>query len=312
MNGAQKKMLCILYVIAVGTLLGTIGLLVERVLPEGWPRRWVWCAIIPISIIIPGIYRTRHAWSVTPMLEAPAAPHSGLIAFIDSCDVIINRFWLITSAALVVLGLVNVLRVWLVIHQSRRRADVRNPAAIDGIPVVVTDSVGPATFGLVSPRILVPRWVLALPSIQRQYVLRHEDEHRKSSDQRLLFVMSLTLLLMPWNLALWWLLRRLRLAVEMDCDNRVVGALGNPRAYGELLFKIGQAASRGPRLQPALLGVGMLERRLTVLLAPTPLKHVQRFLLPAAAFALLLLVLWMPHPVLGPDSHANMTMTSAR
>jgi len=246
------------------------------------------------------------------MLDGPTTSHSGWIAFIDSCDLIINRFWLITSAALIILGLVNALRVSLVIYQSRRKSEQGSPTAIDGIPVVLTDSVGPATFGLVRPRVLVPRWVLALPSMQRRYVLRHEDEHRKASDQRLLFVMSLTLLLMPWNLALWWQLRRLRLAVEMDCDNRVVGALGNPRAYGELLFKIGQAASRGPRLQPALLGVGMLERRLTMLLAPTPLKHVQRFLLPAAAFALLLVVLWMPHPVLGPESHANMTMTSAR
>jgi beta-lactamase regulating signal transducer with metallopeptidase domain len=305
-------MLCILYVIAVGTLLGTIGVLIERVLPAGWPRRWLWCAIIPVSIIIPGIYRTRHAWSVTPMLESPATSHSGLISFIDSCDVFINRFWLITSASLVILGLINVLRVSLVIYQSRRQSASGHPTDIDGIPVVVTDSVGPATFGLVRPRVLVPRWVLALPSVQRRYVLRHEDEHRRASDQRLLFVMSLTLLLMPWNVSLWWLLRRLHLAVEMDCDNRVVGALGNPRAYGELLFRIGQAASRGPRLQPALLGVGMLERRLTVLLAPTPLKHVQRFVLPAAAFALLLVVLWMPHPVLGPESHANMTMTSPR
>ena len=37
---------------------------------------------------------------------------------------------------------------------------------------------------------------------------------------------------MPWNLALWWQLRRLRLAVEMDCDNRVVAALGDPNPYG--------------------------------------------------------------------------------
>src|SRR5436190_8246779 len=132
-------MLCILYVIAVGALLGTIGVLIERVLPAGWPRRWVWCAIIPISIIIPGIYRARHAWSVTPMLEQPGASHSGLISFIDSCDVIINRFWFITSAALVIIGLVNVLRVSLVIYQSRRQTGARNPTAIDGIPVVVTD-----------------------------------------------------------------------------------------------------------------------------------------------------------------------------
>ena len=112
-------MLCILYVIAVGALMGTIGLLVERVLPDGWPRRWVWCLVIPISIIIPGIYRTHHAWSVTSILDGSAASHSGWIAFIESCNPIINRFWLITTAALIILGLVNALRVSLVIYQSR-------------------------------------------------------------------------------------------------------------------------------------------------------------------------------------------------
>jgi hypothetical protein len=43
----------------------------------------------------------------------------------------------------------------------------------------------------------------------------------------------------------------------------------------------------------------MLERRLTVLLAPTPLRHAQRLLLPVLALGLLALVLSMPHPVIG-------------
>ena len=122
----------------------------------------------------------------------------------------------------------------------------------------------------------------------------------------LLFVASLPLLLAPWNLALWWELRRLCLAVEMDCDNRVVAALGDPNAYGDLLLKVAQAANRGPRLQPAFLGMGSLERRLTELLAPTPLRHAQRFLVPALAFVLLLAVLAIPHPVLPHHQHSAM------
>jgi beta-lactamase regulating signal transducer with metallopeptidase domain len=117
---------------------------------------------------------------------------------------------------------------------------------------------------------------------------------------------------MPWNPALWWQVRRLCLAVELDCDNRVVKALGDAPAYGELLLKVAQAASRGPRLQPAFLGgMGSLERRLTALVAPTPLRHAQKFVLPVVVMALLLLVLWMPHPVLGPASHAHPAMTTA-
>ncbi|MDB4870227.1 MAG: peptidase BlaR1, partial [Gemmatimonadales bacterium] len=122
----------------------------------------------------------------------------------------------------------------------------------------------------------------------------------------------LPLILMPWNLAMWWQIRRLCLAVEMDCDNRVVNRLGDATAYGELLLKVAQATSGGLRLQPAFLGgVGTLERRLTALLAPTPLRHVQRFLLPATALGLLVVVLMMPHPVLEKGSHAHAAHASA-
>ncbi|MDQ6635123.1 MAG: M56 family metallopeptidase [Gemmatimonadota bacterium] len=313
-------MLCILYVNLVGTCLGLFGLLTERVLPTTWPRRWMWCAIIAISIFLPGYYRFHHTWSVIAALDPPAAapashamgtPSLSVLdadwwAHTRSYDRDINRVWLTASAVLIVLGLANAWRVWRIVHHARRRRGAASrPTVVDGVPVVLTDSLGPATVGLWRTRVLVPRWVLALPGVQRRYVLHHEDEHRSAHDAHLLLVASLTLLLMPWNLALWWLQRRLRLAVEMDCDNRVVSALGNPVAYGELLLKVAQAASRGPRLQPALLGgVGMLEHRLTVLLAPTPLRHVQRFLLPAMALGLLFVVLSMPHPVLGARSKA--------
>jgi beta-lactamase regulating signal transducer with metallopeptidase domain len=127
--------------------------------------------------------------------------------------------------------------------------------------------------------------------------------------------MSLFVILLPWNLALWWQLRRLYLAVEVDCDNRVVAALGDAPAYGELLFRVAEAgnnAPRLPRLQPAFLGgTGMLERRLRMLLAPTQLGYAQRMLLPIAACVILFIVLSMPHPV-PPDSAspAHSTMES--
>jgi len=233
-------------------------------------------------------------------------------ARIESYDMTINRLWLTVSAGLLLWGLANAWRVARVVSVSRRqRGDAGGPAVVDGVPVVVTDSMGPATVGLFRSRVLVPRWVLALPGVQRQYVLRHEEEHRRSHDAHLLFVASLPLILMPWNLALWWQLRRLCLAVEMDCDNRVVSGLGDATAYGELLLKVAQAASRGPRLQPALLGgMGSLERRLTALLAPTPLKYLQRFLLPTVAIGLLFVALLMPHPVLSTGPHAHVTMAS--
>jgi len=319
-------MLCILYVTAVGTLLGVVGLLVERVLPATFPRRWVWCVIIPISIFLPGIYRARHTVTVIEVQQAVQPPlgnafGTGSLAALnpawwahtESYDSTIERVWLTASAMLLLWGLASAWRVSRASSPSHtRRGGNRGPTLVDGVPVVVTDSLGPATVGLWRSRVLVPRWVLAMPGAQRKYVLRHEEEHRRSNDARLLFVASLPLLLMPWNLAMWWLLRRLCLAIEMDCDNRVVSALGDAPAYGELLLKVAQASSRGPRLQPAFLGgVGTLERRLTALLAPTPLRHLQRFLLPAVAIGLLFVVAWMPHPVVGPGSHTHATHSAA-
>ncbi len=314
-------MLCILYVIAVGGLLGVAGLLVERVLPPTWARRWVWCIVIPMSVAIPATYRAKHAWSITEAFERQTAlpPGHALAtvsmtaldpdwwARVQAFDSFINPLWLTMSALLIVWGVANAGRVWRVVSVSRRRqADRGMPTIVDGVPVLVTDSLGPATVGLWRSRVLVPRWVLALPGEQRQYVLRHEEEHRSAHDARLLLFASLLLLLTPWNLALWWQLRRLRLAVELDCDNRVVAALGDAPAYGGLLLRVAEVSNRGPRLQPAFLGgMGSLERRLTALLAPNPLRHAQRFLVPAMAIALLFAVLSMPHPVLGGESASH-------
>jgi beta-lactamase regulating signal transducer with metallopeptidase domain len=314
-------MLCILYVTVVGACLGAVGLLVERALPESWPRRWIWCVIIPVSMFIPGYYRYHHNWSVIAALEQQqpvvqsaeaqsfAVLDPGWWAHTSVYDSAINRIWLTTSAILVAWALANAWRVSRVVRLARRR-NSRQPTIVDGVAIVVTDELGPATVGVLSARVVIPLWVLALPGSQRQYVLRHEEEHRRSHDALLLFVASLPLILMPWNLALWWNLRRLCLAVEMDCDKRVVGALGNAHAYGELLLKVAEAGSYGMRVQPAFLGAGMLERRLTQLLAPTPLRHVQRLAVPALALVLLALVVWMPHPIPGAGNHTHITTTT--
>src|SRR5256885_5986058 len=315
-------MLCILYVNIVGALLAVVGLLVERLLPTTAPRRWIWCLAIPLSMFLPGYYRNHHNWvvndspvqtvsAVSQISSATLTPLDGdWWARTRAYDGSINWIWAKLSLVLLMWGAANALRVSVLVASSRLRVGKGNPV-VDGVPIVVTDQLGPATVGLVRSRVIVPRWVLTMPGMQRRYVLRHEEEHRRKHDAHVLLFYSLPLLLMPWSLALWWQIRRLALAVELDCDNRVVAALGDATAYGELLLTVAQASNGGPRLQPAFLGgIGSLERRLRALVSPKPLRHKQKFVLPVLPAALLFIVVWMPHPILSQDCGTVHTATA--
>lgn len=284
-------MLCFLYVIALGTCLGLAGMAVERAAPETWPRRWVWCAVIALTMMIPPVYQARHTSMV-----ASAGDRGGWLERLSVVEPVLMRAWIIGSALLFLWGIYELWRVSRIVRQAQKDAPGR--VTLDGVSVVVTDSSGPATVGMWRSNVLIPRWVTALPASMRRYVVCHEEQHRRAHDVATLFVASTALIFAPWNIALWWQLRRLSLAVELDCDRRVVKALGNAAAYGELLLKVAEASSRGPRLRPGLIGgTAMLERRLMRLVTPAYTSRVQRVVLPVVAVILLLLALLTPHPV---------------
>ncbi len=306
-------MACLPYVIAIGFLLGIIGVIAERLLPPTMARRWIWCVIIIASLALPGYYRFHHTTIVAGAAEsAMFALDANVARQIHAIDVVIGRAWVIATTLLGAWALVNLGWVSHVVRVSRTRLRGLAPSAIGGVPVIITESLGPATVGVLRSRVVLPRWVLALPDAQRQYIVRHEEEHRRSRDSTLLFLASLAVILVPWNAALWCQLRRLSLSVEIDCDRRVVSALGDPHAYGSLLLAVAQASNRGQGLQPALLGgTGMLERRLSQLLAPAPLRVAQRLMLAAAASLLFYVVVTTPHPVIASPAHAHAPTNSS-
>ena len=74
-------------------------------------------------------------------------------------------------------------------------------------------------------------------------VIAHEQSHLEAGDPQL-FTFALALLVfMPWNLPLWWQLRRLRYAIEVDCDARVLEGGIDPAHYGETLIAVGERQS---------------------------------------------------------------------
>jgi len=70
-----------------------------------------------------------------------------------------------------------------------------------------------------------------------------EQSHLVAGDPRLLTGALCLLVFMPWNLPLWWQLRRLRRAIEVDCDARVLNAGHDVNRYGETLLEVGQRHS---------------------------------------------------------------------
>src|SRR5262249_51178877 len=117
---------------------------------------------------------------------------------------------------------------------------------VEGRDVLIAETVGPAVVGLWRPRVVIPSWALALTDDEKCLMLSHEEEHVRSRDPWLLAGAMAALITAPWNPALWWLVRRLRHAVEMDCDSRVVRAGHGPLAYGELLLRVGESRARLP------------------------------------------------------------------
>ena len=124
------------------------------------------------------------------------------------------------------------------------------------MPVLVSADFGPAIVGIWRPRIVIPAWALELPACQRALMMAHETEHLASRDSRWLGLAFLAVTIAPWNVGLWWLLRRFRLAMEVDCDRRVLRRGYDVAAYGELLLEIGRRSNGR-----SLLAAGFAERR---------------------------------------------------
>lgn len=143
----------------------------------------------------------------------------------------------------------------------QRRIRGSRTARIAGVCVWIGARTGPAVFGLLRPRILMPAWIIASPAYQRRLAVVHELHHLRARDLPLLWAAYLLVCAMPWNPAAWWMFRRLRQAVEIDCDRRVLARHGGHRAYGELLVRTAVSRSPGLALAPGLMGRRSLLRR---------------------------------------------------
>lgn len=191
-------------------------------------------------------------------------------------DAVLIALWALASVMLVI-RLIRAQRTLSRISRSARRAE------IDGHTVLVTEDIGPAVVGIASPCVAVPGWLTELDAPLRDLVLRHEREHCRSRDTALLWLGEVAVALVPWNPAVWWQSRRLRLALELDCDARTLDNTDAATMYGKLLLLIAQRQHM-TRLAPMLAESNShLSRRIAAMTRASVSNRPLRVALLAAA-----------------------------
>jgi hypothetical protein len=296
------------YAIAVTLLIGLAAVSVEEFLAElGRPRRFAWLGAYAVAVVFPLV--SLLLAPDAPATDAALAPSAAAAVASPPIDwdALLLRLW----AAATVLLLLAYLAAWICLAMLARRWP---RVANDQAPVVLADDVGPAVLGVFRPRIVLPRWLAAGPDRVRSTVVAHELEHIAARDQAAIVATQLITVLLPWNLPLWWFARRLRAAIEVDCDARVLRRGVDPEHYADVLLAVGQRCSLSLYLAATLIEpVTQLERRIRIMLTRRKPGAARRAATAAAlALALAACVARLEPPVVvTPEPSADAAEESA-
>ena len=266
----------IAYGLVVSAFLCLAATLIERAARcVRLPTRWAWAAAIGLGWALP------YAATRASGLEAVGAPDMPGAAFVPTvqtdggmiADLLavpgrllasLDDTWNgVTTVAAAVdlplflfwLGAAGILLSALAITYRRLRIrafewPVRD---IHGHRVRVSEDLGPAVLGVRRGQVVLPRWAVECPPNHQRRLVLHEVEHLRAGDERLLFAAVIAVTLMPWNLFAWWQLSRLRLAVELDCDGRVLRTGVQIREYASLLLDAGSRRGASPMTAAAFV-----------------------------------------------------------
>jgi len=233
------------YAMLVGGCAAAAALALEPIAASrGAARRWIWVAALAAALFVPLAVAIRPVGAGGQPPEALLLPavanRSAAVTLVDASinwDGWLLASWAVASLAVLACLASSALALW--------RSTARGRAVlVDGARVSLTTDTGPGAIGFGASRIVLPEALMSLDPARRTLLVRHEREHVRAGDPHVLLASLVALALLPWNPALWYIARRLRVALELDCDARVLASGGDVRAYGELLLTV--AASRRP------------------------------------------------------------------
>jgi len=240
-----------------------------------WTTRWAWAgamfAVLLIPLVVttwPGSSQSQQGITTPTSLSAgddaihtvTTSIHSSVIAASTRID---TQRWL--SATWLAASLTLAASIASGYWYFQRRAAKWPTRNVAGVPVMVAPDTGPAAYGLMRSRIVVPVWLLGADLATQRAVIAHESAHIAARDPQLLLFAFLVVALLPWNLPLWYCWRRLRFAIEVDCDQRVLRSGQAAKDYGEALVKVAMRRSKIPLMSTAASNARSLERRIDLL-----------------------------------------------
>jgi len=210
------------------------------------PARLVWVGAALLSIILAATapLRARGVHS-----EMPSTVDLSSLAIVRTGMQSVERHIPAHSLAPYVIGVWCLcslaMTLWFAGAYWRLRRARRSWPTVDlhGERVRLSPAMGPIVVGLVRPEIIVPRWVLDRPVHDQRTIVEHEASHLSAGDPVLLAAVCALVAVAPWNPALWMILARLRLAIEVDCDARVLRGGLSPLSYSSLLIDVAERAT---------------------------------------------------------------------
>jgi TonB family protein len=263
-----------------------------------------WQALLLACLCIPALQNWKH-----PSIGTSAVAMPGTAVYtIPRAAVAVQpkpSISVAPEAIAVVLGAGLCLRLaWLAIGFFRLRLFLRNSQSLSGefaVPKSLLSCVrvrarfflsneidSPATFGIFSPKIILPRSFSEMSEACREAVVCHELLHVRRRDWAVILIEEIIRSVYWFHPAVWWLLSRIHLSREQSVDHEVVQLTGNRQPYLDSLLEIARARGR-PKAVPAplFLKERHLVQRVSLLIKEVSMNRL-RLTISLAGIALLL------------------------
>ncbi len=289
------------YSLVVSLLMGLAAFLLEKgVRFARIPARAIWFISIGLSVGLSLFALFNPIMETRPVAQATAAwvkraepsmvPPS--LATLDAWSPWLLGMSLTMSAVFVLLAAWTFLRLG-------RETDALPEEEVNGITIKRSATFGPALVGVRKARVVIPHWLASVDPEAENMAIEHEFSHLTARDSVLQFAALVLAIAMPWNPIIWWQFARLRDAVEVDCDVRILDTGTDVATYASILVEIAANRINSPFPAVAFFSTNsQLARRVTTMVQHKgPPRYLRTTLLAAFGLALAFTACETPQPV---------------